>query len=60
MAEPTRTNELLATVASGDVALGVLDNTFSPMLVEFYADSASISSGWTSNTAGRVRTTGRR
>jgi 2-dehydro-3-deoxyglucarate aldolase len=38
MAEPTRTNELLATVASGDVALGVLDNTFSPMLVEFYAE----------------------
>jgi 2-dehydro-3-deoxyglucarate aldolase len=38
MAEPTRINELLATVASGDVALGVLDNTFSPMLVEFYAE----------------------
>jgi len=31
-------NDLAATLADGDVALGILDNTYSPTLVEFYGD----------------------
>jgi 2-dehydro-3-deoxyglucarate aldolase len=38
MAQPLPTNRLRQTVDSGDVALGVLDNTYSPTLVEFYGD----------------------
>jgi len=38
MAEPLPTNGLRKTVDSGGVALGVLDNTYSPTLVEFYGD----------------------
>ena len=32
------TNDLAATLDDGDVALGVLDNTYSPTLVEFYGE----------------------
>ncbi|GAB3699097.1 HpcH/HpaI aldolase family protein [Halorubrum pallidum] len=32
------TNDLIATLDAGDVALGVLDNTYSPTLVEFYGE----------------------
>jgi 2-dehydro-3-deoxyglucarate aldolase len=38
MAPSQPTNELAATVERGDVALGILDNTYSPTLVEFYGD----------------------
>ncbi|MUW14682.1 aldolase [Halorubrum sp. CBA1125] len=31
-------NDLAATLDEGDVALGILDNTYSPTLVEFYGD----------------------
>ncbi|WP_276258835.1 HpcH/HpaI aldolase family protein [Haloglomus litoreum] len=34
----TRTNGLRARIADGEVSLGVLDNTYSPTLVEFYGD----------------------
>jgi len=34
----TPTNDLAATLAEGGVALGVLDNTYSPALVEFYGE----------------------
>ncbi|MFC4553434.1 MULTISPECIES: HpcH/HpaI aldolase family protein [Halorussus] len=38
MTESSRTNELRRTLEDGDAALGVLDNTYSPTLVEFYAE----------------------
>lgn len=38
MGDSPRTNELRRTLESGDVALGVLDNTYSPTLVELYGD----------------------
>ncbi|WP_336336773.1 HpcH/HpaI aldolase family protein [Haloarcula brevis] len=38
MTQPLPTNRLRQTVESGGVALGVLDNTYSPALVEFYGD----------------------
>jgi len=38
MSEPLPTNGLRKTVDSGGVALGVLDNTYNPTLVEFYGD----------------------
>lgn len=38
MANPASTNDLAATLERGDVALGLLDNTYSPTLVEFYGE----------------------
>ena len=38
MATPTRTNALLDRIENDDVALGILDNAYSPTLVEFYGD----------------------
>lgn len=38
MAGPLPTNGLRAQIEDGGVALGVLDNTYSPTLVEFYGD----------------------
>ncbi len=38
MAHSQRTNDLRETLEAGDVALGVLDNTYSPSLVEMYGD----------------------
>ena len=38
MDHPALTNDLAATLASGDIALGLLDNTYSPTLVEFYGE----------------------
>ena len=38
MASSSTTNELAAALDGGDVALGVLDNTYSPTLVEFYGE----------------------
>ncbi|WP_435335840.1 HpcH/HpaI aldolase family protein [Haloarchaeobius sp. TZWWS8] len=38
MDNPAVTNDLAATLESGDVALGLLDNTYSPTLVEFYGE----------------------
>ncbi|WP_226011357.1 HpcH/HpaI aldolase family protein [Halomicrobium salinisoli] len=38
MADSQRTNDLRETLEAGDVALGVLDNTYSPSLVEMYGD----------------------
>ncbi|WP_396613545.1 HpcH/HpaI aldolase/citrate lyase family protein (plasmid) [Haloferax sp. S1W] len=38
MDHPALTNDLAATLESGDVALGLLDNTYSPTLVEFYGE----------------------
>ena len=35
---PRLTNDLAATLERGDVALGVLDNTYSPTRVEFYGE----------------------
>ncbi|WP_178917877.1 HpcH/HpaI aldolase/citrate lyase family protein [Natronomonas gomsonensis] len=32
------TNDLAATLDDGDIALGILDNTYSPTLVEFYGE----------------------
>jgi 2-dehydro-3-deoxyglucarate aldolase len=38
MARPQRTNGLRERLESGGVALGILDNTYNPTLVEFYGD----------------------
>ncbi|XVH33462.1 HpcH/HpaI aldolase family protein (plasmid) [Haloferacaceae archaeon DSL9] len=38
MVEPPRTNSLRERLESDSVALGVLDNTYSPMLVELYGE----------------------
>jgi len=38
MVNAHRTNGLRETVEAGDVALGVLDSTYSPNLVELYGD----------------------
>ncbi len=38
MDHPALTNDLAATLESGGVALGLLDNTYSPTLVEFYGE----------------------
>jgi 2-dehydro-3-deoxyglucarate aldolase len=38
MADPQSANDLAATLDDGDVALCVLENTYSPTLVEFYGD----------------------
>ncbi|MFB6112769.1 MAG: HpcH/HpaI aldolase/citrate lyase family protein [Halodesulfurarchaeum sp.] len=38
MGSETRRNDLAATLKEGGVALGVLDNTYSPTLVEFYGE----------------------
>ncbi|WP_158057975.1 HpcH/HpaI aldolase family protein [Halorussus halophilus] len=38
MSESPRTNELRRTLEAGEVALGVLDNTYSPTLGEFYGE----------------------
>lgn len=38
MTEPPRTNSLREQLDAGDVALGVLDNTYSSTLVELYGD----------------------
>ena len=38
MSESPRTNELRRTVENDDVALGVLDNTYSPTMIEFYGE----------------------
>ncbi|PAU83236.1 aldolase [Halorubrum salipaludis] len=38
MGTHSRTNELAATVADGEVALGLLDNAYSPNLVELYGE----------------------
>lgn len=37
-AHPSRRNDLRATVENGDVALGVLDDLYSPEMVEIYGD----------------------
>ena len=38
MVESVRTNSLREQLESGDVALGVLDNTYSPTLIELYGE----------------------
>lgn len=38
MGAPTQSNDLRAQLHGGDVALGILDNTYSPTLVEFYGE----------------------
>lgn len=38
MVDDHRTNAVKERIESGEVALGVLDNTYSPTLVEFYGD----------------------
>ena len=38
MDNPLLTNDLAATLENGGVALGLLDNTYSPTLVEFYGE----------------------
>ena len=56
MDHPALTNDLAATLESGGVALGLLDNTYSLTLVEFYGE-LDLDFVWMSNMVGRIRGT---
>ena len=57
MADRQRANSLAATIDAGGVALGVLDNTYSPTVVEFCGE-LGLDFVWSIlNTAGRTRET---